>query len=187
MSKPARPVHAAMDQFPVVDDCLVVGGTPLPELARRVGRTPFYAYDRRLVSERVELLRSHLPRRVHIHYAMKANPMPALVAHIARRVDGIDVRRLHVHQAAVGGPAPEQRIFAARGGQLHAHGADLAALRIAHHLRARRPSDHLVAEADAEDRRAALPDPEQLLRDVAEGRAGLAPAGAGESVRSSWL
>ena len=28
---------------------------------------------------------------------------------------------------------------------------------------------------------------EQLLRDVAEGRAGLAPAGAGESVRSSWL
>jgi len=28
---------------------------------------------------------------------------------------------------------------------------------------------------------------EQLLRDVAEGRAGLAPAGAGDSVRSSWL
>jgi diaminopimelate decarboxylase len=41
MSKPARPVHAPMDQFPVVDDCLVVGGIALPELARRVGRTQF--------------------------------------------------------------------------------------------------------------------------------------------------
>jgi diaminopimelate decarboxylase len=80
-----------MDQFPVVDDCLVVGGIPLPELARRVGRTPFYAYDRRLISERVELLRTHLPRQVHIHYAMKANPMPEVVSHLAGLVDGLDV------------------------------------------------------------------------------------------------
>ena len=91
MKKAARPVHAPMDHFPVVDDCLVVGGMPLPELARRVGRTPFYAYDRRLISERVELLRTHLPRRVHIHYAMKANPMPEVVAHLAALVDGLDV------------------------------------------------------------------------------------------------
>jgi len=91
MNKPARPVHAPMDQFPVIDDCLVVGGIPLPELARRVGRTPFYAYDRRLISERVELLRTHLPRQVHIHYAMKANPMREVVAHLAGLVDGLDV------------------------------------------------------------------------------------------------
>jgi len=91
MSKLARPIHAPMHQFPVVDGCLVVGGIPLPELARRVGRTPFYAYDRRLVSERVELLRAHLPRQVHVHYAMKANPMPEVVAHLAGLVDGLDV------------------------------------------------------------------------------------------------
>ena len=85
------PVHAPMDQFPVVDDCLVIGGVPLPELARRVGRTPFYAYDRRLITERVALLRKHLPRSVHIHYAMKANPMPEVVKHLAGLVDGLDV------------------------------------------------------------------------------------------------
>jgi diaminopimelate decarboxylase len=90
MNKP-RPAHAPMDQFPVVDDCLVVGGVPLPELARRVGRTPFYAYDRRVISERVELLRTHLPRSVHIHYAIKANPMPEVVRHLAGMVDGLDV------------------------------------------------------------------------------------------------
>jgi diaminopimelate decarboxylase len=91
MNKPARPVHAPMEQFPVLDDSLVVGGIPLAELARRVGRTPFYAYDRRLISERVERLRAHLPRQVHLHYAMKANPMPEVVAHVARLVDGLDV------------------------------------------------------------------------------------------------
>ena len=91
MNRPARPVHAPMEQFPVLDDSLVVGGIPLAELARRVGRTPFYAYDRRLISERVERLRAHLPRQVHLHYAMKANPMPEVVAHVARLVDGLDV------------------------------------------------------------------------------------------------
>src|SRR5262249_12417382 len=41
--------------------------------------------------ERVELLRRHFPADVKLHYAMKANPMPALVCHMARRVDGLDV------------------------------------------------------------------------------------------------
>jgi diaminopimelate decarboxylase len=80
-----------MGHWPVVDDCLVVGGTPLPQLAARAGRTPFYAYDRRLVTERVSLLRRHLPSGIKLHYAMKANPMPALVSHVAQLVDGLDV------------------------------------------------------------------------------------------------
>jgi len=116
MNKPARPTHAPMDQFPVVDDCLVVGGIPLPELARRVGRTPFYAYDRRLVSERVELLRSHLPRRVHVHYAMKANPMPAVVAHLAGLVDGLDIASAGELEIALqAGARPDSISFAGPG------------------------------------------------------------------------
>lgn len=87
----AKPVHAPMTQFAVVEDCLQVGGMPLTELARKVGRTPFYAYDRKVMSDRVAELRRHLPRTVHLHYAMKANPMPEVVAHFARLVDGLDV------------------------------------------------------------------------------------------------
>jgi diaminopimelate decarboxylase len=90
MNKPA-PAHAPMTLFPVVDDCLQVGGIPLTRLAQRVGTTPFYAYDRRLISERVAHLRKHLPREVHLHYAIKANPMPAVVQHLASLVDGLDV------------------------------------------------------------------------------------------------
>lgn len=112
----ARPVHAPMDQFPVVDDCLVIGGVPLPELARRVGRTPFYAYDRRLITERVELLRKHLPRSVHIHYAIKANPMPEVVKHLAGLVDGLDVASGgELEMALASGMSPRSISFAGPG------------------------------------------------------------------------
>jgi diaminopimelate decarboxylase len=90
MSAP-RPVHAPLTQFDVRDNCLQIGGMPLTRLAQRVGSTPFYAYDRAQLSERVALLRRHLPPEIHLHYAMKANPMPAVVQHMARLVDGIDI------------------------------------------------------------------------------------------------
>lgn len=75
--------------FPIQGDELSVGGVPLTRLAARVGRTPFYAYDRGLLSERVASLRAHLPAPVHLSYAVKANPMPAVVQHMARLVDGL--------------------------------------------------------------------------------------------------
>jgi diaminopimelate decarboxylase len=87
----ARPQHPPMTQFDVVDDCLQIGGMPLTRLAERVGSTPFYAYDRARLSERVALLRQYLPPDIHLHYAMKANPMPAVVQHMAGLVDGIDI------------------------------------------------------------------------------------------------
>jgi diaminopimelate decarboxylase len=87
----ARPVHAPMEQFPVENGELVVGGIPLSRLAARVGRTPFYAYDRRLLDARVAELRAALPPEIRIHYAIKANPMPALVGHMAGLADGLDV------------------------------------------------------------------------------------------------
>lgn len=83
--------HAPLKHFPVVDGELVVGGVPITRLAARVGQTPFYAYERRLLRERVAALRAALPVSVRLHYAMKANPMPALVGFMATLVDGIDV------------------------------------------------------------------------------------------------
>jgi len=91
MNEAKRPSHWPMAQFPVVNDELTIGGIPISRLAARVGSTPFYAYDRRLLSERVALLRKHLPGELHLHYAMKANPMPAVVQHFVNLVDGIDV------------------------------------------------------------------------------------------------
>jgi diaminopimelate decarboxylase len=81
-----------------------------------VGRTPFYAYDRSLLSARVRELRTLVPTTVKLHYAMKANPMPALVAHLASLVDGVDVasgRELRV--ALDAGAVPAEVSFAGPG------------------------------------------------------------------------
>ena len=85
------PVHAPMNQFLVSDGELVVGGERLSRLAARVGQTPFYAYDRALLRARVSALRDVLPQGIKLHYAIKANPMPAVVGLMATLVDGIDV------------------------------------------------------------------------------------------------
>lgn len=85
------PVHAPMNQFPVKGGELVIGGESLSTLAARVGQTPFYAYDRSLLRARVAQLRGVLPKGIKLHYAMKANPMPAVVGLMAGLVDGIDV------------------------------------------------------------------------------------------------
>ncbi len=83
--------HEHATRFGTIDGELRLGGQPLSRVAARVGQTPFFAYDRSLLDARVDELRGLLPARVELSYAMKANPMPALVQHLARRVDRIDV------------------------------------------------------------------------------------------------
>ncbi len=86
-----KSMHAPQLQFPVIDGCLQIGGIALPRLAQRVGSTPFYAYDRQMVSKRIHDLRTMLPAGIRLHYSIKANPMPALVQHLSGLVDGFDV------------------------------------------------------------------------------------------------
>jgi diaminopimelate decarboxylase len=83
--------HATHPFFGVADDCLTVAGRSLLDIAAQAGRTPFYAYSRAYLSERVAELRAQLPPAVHLHYAIKANPMPDVVRYMASLVDGLDV------------------------------------------------------------------------------------------------
>jgi diaminopimelate decarboxylase len=85
------PQHAPHPFFGVSEDELSVGGRSIVEIAAQAGRTPFYAYSRDAIGARIELLRKTLPREIHLHYAIKANPMPAVVQYIAPLVDGLDV------------------------------------------------------------------------------------------------
>ena len=113
--KPNKPAHPPMTQFPVEDDCLQVGGQAITRLARRVG-TPFYVYDRNLISQRVASLRECFPEDLHLHYAIKANPMPALVQHMATLVDGFDLASAGEMHIALDTPMPAENIsFAGPG------------------------------------------------------------------------
>lgn len=73
------------------DGRLLVGGIPVDRLAERVGATPFFAYDRALITARVAEVRAAVPARLRLGYAVKANPMPAVVQHLAGLVDHLDV------------------------------------------------------------------------------------------------
>lgn len=113
MTTAPKPRHAPQIHFPVADGVLQVGGIPLTRLAQRVGRTPFFAYDRALCTQRVRDLRAQLPQGVLLHYSIKANPMPALVQHMAGLVDGLDVASAGELKIALdAGMAPQHISFA---------------------------------------------------------------------------
>ena len=115
-SSAALPVHGPLGQFPIQHGELAVGGMPLSRLAARVGSTPFYAYDRAALSARVGQLRAALPAAVKLHYAMKANPMPAVVAWMAGLVEGIDVASAGELKVALdAGANPAEISFAGPG------------------------------------------------------------------------
>jgi diaminopimelate decarboxylase len=105
VATPVRP--AALDE---------IGGVPIDRLAERVGSTPFFAYDRRLLSERVALLRATLPAGVELGFAVKANPMPAVVQHVSGLVDALDVASAGELRTALDTPMPADRVsFAGPG------------------------------------------------------------------------
>jgi diaminopimelate decarboxylase len=97
-------------------DCEGVGGIALERLAARAGQTPFFAYDRQLLTERIELLRSTLPAGIDLSYAVKANPMPAVVQHLSGLVDSFDVASAAEMLVALDTPMPSNRVsFAGPG------------------------------------------------------------------------
>jgi diaminopimelate decarboxylase len=102
-----------MRGFDVDAGQLCLGGVPLSRLAERAGQTPFFAIERRALTRRVEELRGVLPPDFHLHYAVKANPMPALLGWLASRVDGMDVASSTELSAALNaGCAPHSISFA---------------------------------------------------------------------------
>ena len=98
------------------DGVLLVGGIPVNRLAERVGTTPFFAYDRGLISERVSTVRAALPDRVQLSYAVKANPMPAVLQHMSGLVDGFDVASAGELREALNTTTPAEHVsFAGPG------------------------------------------------------------------------
>ena len=109
--------HAPMLQFPVRHNNLVIGGMELSRLVSRVGKTPFYAYDRQVIIDGVAKLRQQMPSDLKIHYAIKANPMPAVVQLMAGLVDGFDVASAAEMKVALDTTMPAHHISIAGPGK----------------------------------------------------------------------
>jgi diaminopimelate decarboxylase len=108
--------HPTVAAFGRTAGQLSIGGVPADRLAHRVGQTPFFAYDRGLLTARVGQLRAQLPAGVELSYAVKANPMPAIVQHLSALVDAFDVASALELRTALDTTTPPERIsFAGPG------------------------------------------------------------------------
>ncbi|BDI61270.1 pyridoxal-dependent decarboxylase, exosortase A system-associated [Qipengyuania nanhaisediminis] len=87
-SKPTGPIPAG---FTAIDGELAIGGKPVTQIVEDAGRTPLFVYSRDRLDQRVAQLRAAMPQRIGINYAVKANPHPDVIAHMAPLVDGFDI------------------------------------------------------------------------------------------------
>ncbi len=83
--------HTNSHAFDIIDSCLCVGGSKITDIVKELDCSPFYLYDSDLIKARVRFIRDSLPEGIKLHYAIKANPMPALVQLVTGLVDGLDV------------------------------------------------------------------------------------------------
>ena len=105
--------HDRLERINVHNNELLIAGKTASQLAEIAGGTPLYAYSRIELSDRVDQLRAAMPEALKLHYAIKANPMPAVVQHMSTMLDGLDVASHKEMLVALGtGTRPECISFA---------------------------------------------------------------------------
>lgn len=82
-----KPMGPLPPEFAGQTGMLTIAGEPAERWA---GDTPTFVYDMGIVAARVARFRAAVAG-VDLHYAIKANPLPALLERIAPLVDGLDV------------------------------------------------------------------------------------------------
>ena len=86
--KPLGPIPAG---FTLLDGEMAIDGRTASALVSEAGDTPLFVYSRALIAARVARLRAAMPKRLGVHYAVKANPYPALLDFMKKQVDGFDI------------------------------------------------------------------------------------------------
>jgi len=85
-----KPMGPIPPTFAAQTGTLTIGGQDATALVAAHG-SPLFVYDAALVAAQVARFRAALPAGVDLHYAIKANPLPALLTRVAPLVDGLDV------------------------------------------------------------------------------------------------
>ena len=86
--RPLGPIPAG---FVALDGELAIDGLRASELVARAGDTPLFVYSGAMIAARVARLRAAMPKRLAIHYDVKANPYSPLLESMVGLVDGFDI------------------------------------------------------------------------------------------------
>src|SRR3569832_1107406 len=85
-----KPMGAIPPDFAGSAPLLIAGRTAMAWI-EQAGDSPLFVYDAGVVRRRIARFRQVMPEGVDLHYAVKANPFPPLVAAMAPWVDGLDI------------------------------------------------------------------------------------------------
>lgn len=85
-----KPMGSIPPEFAGQTGALMIGGRSAEDWVAEAGDTPLFVYDATIVATRIARFRAAMPA-VDLHYAIKANPFPPLIAAMAGLVDGLDV------------------------------------------------------------------------------------------------
>ncbi|TXC70842.1 pyridoxal-dependent decarboxylase, exosortase A system-associated [Sphingomonas ginsenosidivorax] len=85
-----KPMGPLPQEFVDQAGVLTIGGHAADALVASAADTPLFVYDMTAIATRIARFRDAFPS-IDLHYAIKANPLPALLAAIAPLVDGLDV------------------------------------------------------------------------------------------------
>jgi diaminopimelate decarboxylase len=102
--------------FTAIDGELAIDGHKVSELVARAHDTPLFVYSRRMLTEKIAHLRAAMPKRLGIHFAMKANPFAPVLDVMSNLVDGFDVASAgEMTMAFAAGVSPQKISFAGPG------------------------------------------------------------------------
>jgi len=85
--KPLGPIPSG---YIAIGGELAIGGRRVSDLIQNK-ETPLFVYSGQLIRDRVEQLRSAMPERISIHYAIKANPYDEVLKLFNGLMDGFDI------------------------------------------------------------------------------------------------
>lgn len=106
--------------FEAVDGVLAIGGHKVSALVEEAGDTPLFVYSADMIRRRVADLRTAMPERLALHYAVKANPFVPVIELFSGLVDGFDIAsggelalvaeaRVSSHRISFAGPGKRDR------------------------------------------------------------------------------
>ncbi len=111
-----KPLGPIPDGFATKDGELAIGGMSASELADAAGETPLFVYDRAILDAAMARLRLAMPDRLHVNYAIKANPFAPVLHHMKGLVDGFDIASGGELELARAAGIPAERVsFAGPG------------------------------------------------------------------------
>ena len=94
---------------------LHIGGLAASQLAEIHG-TPLFVYDRQVIEQKLDEIRSTLTSRFSVYYSIKANPNPDLLAYFIAQGCGLEVASAgELRQALQAGCSPSRLLFAGPG------------------------------------------------------------------------